>query len=151
MADPRNIQDPQGAITLGAPFLGIQWMVGRTTERPIGLQGKRGAGKAMGKGRACPLGRSIHHRRRWLRESSRLACLSRFDSPGCGKFGCVLLGRRELLPQFQTEVPYPLTQDLPEFLPIGGVGTPTVGIWLAVFISQNGLKRSAMEREVEHI
>lgn len=56
MADARDIQDPQGTITLGPLFLGIQWAVGGTAQLPIGLWGKSGAGKAMGKGRACPVG-----------------------------------------------------------------------------------------------
>jgi hypothetical protein len=63
MADACGIQDPQGTITLGTPFLWIQRMVGRAGQRPIRLRSKRGAGKAMGKGGTRPLGRTIRFRR----------------------------------------------------------------------------------------
>jgi hypothetical protein len=66
MTNARSIQDPQGAITLRTPFLRIQWMVGRTAQRPIWLWSKSGAGKAVGKGGTSPLGRAIVNVRRGL-------------------------------------------------------------------------------------
>jgi len=36
MANTRSIQDPQGTIPLGTPFLGIQRMIGRATQGPSG-------------------------------------------------------------------------------------------------------------------
>jgi len=36
MTDTCSIQDPQGAVTLGAPFLRIQGMIGRTAQRCAG-------------------------------------------------------------------------------------------------------------------
>jgi hypothetical protein len=81
----------------------------------------------------------------WLGNHRRIADL------GWGELGRAEIGRGETLPQFQTEVPHPLIHDLPEFLPIGGMGTPSVGILLPIFIGQDGLKRSPVEVEVEHI
>src|SRR5260370_5204963 len=40
MADACGIQDPQGATTLGTPFLGIEWMVGGATQHSIRLWSK---------------------------------------------------------------------------------------------------------------
>src|SRR5258708_38780541 len=63
-----GIRDPQGAIVLGTPLLGIQGMIGRAPQRAIGLRRKRRAGKAPGKRRTSPLGRAIDdHRRRLFR------------------------------------------------------------------------------------
>ena len=66
MANTRSIQDPQGTIALGTPFLGIQRMIGRATQGSIWLRRKRGAGKAMSKRGTCPLGRTIDDHRRGL-------------------------------------------------------------------------------------
>ena len=61
MANTCGIQDPQGAMAFGPALLGIERVISRATQRPIRLQDKSGAGKASGKGRTCPLGRSIRH------------------------------------------------------------------------------------------
>ncbi len=66
MADACSIQDPQGTISFGAPLLGIEWVVGWTAQRSIGLWSKRGTGEAMSKGRSCELRRTIDDRRRGL-------------------------------------------------------------------------------------
>jgi hypothetical protein len=49
-----------------------------------------------------------------------------------GKFSGPQRSRRELMAQFETEVPHPLTEDLPGFLPTRGVTTPAVGVLLLV-------------------
>jgi hypothetical protein len=72
MADARRVQHPQGAITLGAPLLEVKRAVGRTAQRPIGLQSKRGAGKAMGEGGTRLLRRTIAARRGELLSRHRL-------------------------------------------------------------------------------
>ena len=71
MAAARGIQDSQRAIAFGTPFLGIQRAAGRATQCPIRLKGKGRAGKAAGKRRPCPLGRTIRHRRWVLRDGCR--------------------------------------------------------------------------------
>ena len=66
MANTRSIQDPQGTLALGTPFLGIQGMIGRATQGSIWLWRKRGAGKAMSKRGTCPLRRTIDDHQRGL-------------------------------------------------------------------------------------
>ncbi len=56
MADAARIQHTERAVVLWPAFLHIQRMARRATQRAIGLQRKRGAGKAMGKGGLCPVG-----------------------------------------------------------------------------------------------
>ena len=63
MANARGVQHPQGAVAFGAPLLGIEGMIGGTTQRPIWLECERRTRKAMSKGWTGPLGRSIHCRR----------------------------------------------------------------------------------------
>ncbi len=72
IANARGIQDPQGAIALRTPLLGIEGVTGRTAERPIRLRGKRRTRKAMRKGWAGPLGRAIDHGRYGLFGRRRL-------------------------------------------------------------------------------
>lgn len=100
MADPRGIQDSQGAIPLGAPLLWIERAISRATQRSIWLQGKGRAGKATGKGRACPLGRAIRHRRCVFRNGWKLNGLGRLDDLGLGKFGGAHIRRGERHAQF---------------------------------------------------
>jgi len=57
-----------------------------------------------------------------------------------GKFGDAHGSGREVLAQFQAEIPQPLADDLPKFLPTRGAGTPTIGLLLYVFIGQHGFK-----------
>jgi hypothetical protein len=57
----------------------------------------------------------------------------------------------KLMTQFQTEVPYPLAQDMPALLTPGRVTTPAIGVLLDVFISQSIFKRAAMQVERHHI
>src|ERR1700730_12862986 len=113
MTNACGIQNPQGTIALGAPLLGIQRVVGRTAQRPIGLRRKSGTREAMGKGWAGPLGRSIHRRRsRAERRTLRwLARVNRLDGTSWSKFGRAQVGWGESLPQLHAEVPDPLGQD----------------------------------------
>lgn len=92
MADASGIQEPNGAITLGSALLWIKGTISGATQRPIRLQGKSGTGKASGKRRTCPLGRTILNLQRWFLSSYRLDGRSwldgkwRLDSHGFGKF-----------------------------------------------------------------
>jgi hypothetical protein len=44
-----------------------------------------------------------------------------------------------------------LAGDLPEFLPILGVGTPAIGIFFEIFVSQDGLKGPTSMIQIKHI
>src|SRR5260221_13036021 len=125
MANASGIQDPKRAIALRSSLLGIQRTVSRATQRPIRLQGKRGTRKAPGKRRTRPLGRTIRHRRSMLRDRFSL---SRRDSHGFGKFRGAQIGRGELLPQFQAQVPNPLRENLAKLLAAGHMGVPPIRI-----------------------
>ncbi len=122
MTNACGIQDPQGTIVLGTPFLWIERMVGRAAQCPIRLRSKRGAGKAMSKGGMGELRRSIRCRWGELTESfafyrlHRLVCANRLSSMGRSKFGCTQFRWGERLPQLQTEIPYPLGKDLGKLL-----------------------------------
>ena len=151
MADACGIQDPQGAIALGTPFLWIKRMISGATKGVIGLWDKSGAGKAMGKGRTCPLGRAVCDQGRLLLRRYRLA-FRIWQSLTCwGKFGGAQLGRGERLPQFQAQVPDPLREDLAKLLAARRMGVPAIRRLLVVFISEHRLKRSAIQVEVEYI
>src|SRR5207302_440567 len=52
---------------------------------------------------------------------------------------------RELMTQFQPEVPHPLGDDLPGFLSSRRVTTPTVGVLLLVFIREQRFKGATMQ------
>jgi hypothetical protein len=56
-----------------------------------------------------------------------------------------------LLPQFQAQMPHPLRDDLPEFLPAEHVRTPAIGILLLILICKNGLEGATMQVQVKHI
>jgi hypothetical protein len=151
MADACSIQDPQGAITLGTPFLGIKRVVRRATQGPIRLRSKRRTGKAMGKGGTCELRRAIGNRRRGRLRCFRLVGRGSFDFESRGKLGRAQFGWRELLPQFKSKVPNPLSKDLGKLLTAGGMRVPSVGFLLVIFIGKHCLKRPAMQVEVKHI
>jgi hypothetical protein len=53
--------------------------------------------------------------------------------------------------EFQAEVPDPLGDQLPAFLPVSAVTTPTVGIKLAVFVAESWLEGPAMQVQLHHI
>lgn len=53
--------------------------------------------------------------------------------------------------QRQAQVPDPLGDDLPTFLPKGSMRTPAVGVLLLVFVSKNWFKGPAMQVEGQHI
>jgi len=86
-----------------------------------------------------------------LLSTCRFDARRRLDESGFGKFGRAQLARGELLPQFEAKVPDPLTQDLPECLSIGAMGTPAVRILLQIFVGEDRLKRASVQVEVEHI
>lgn len=68
-----------------------------------------------------------------------------------GEFGRSHSRGREVLSQFQAQIPHPLREDLPEFLSTSAMRTPAIRVLLAVFVGKNGFKGPAMEIEVQHI
>src|SRR6266700_6310767 len=55
----------------------------------------------------------------------------------------------KLVPQLQSQVPAPLSHDLPGFLPPGRMATPSVRLLFLVF--QSGFKGTAVQVERHHI
>ena len=151
MANASGIQDAKGPISLRSALLRVQRTIGGATQRPICLQGKSGTGKASGKRRTCPLGRSILNLRRLLFRARRLDGGSRLENHCWGKFRCAQLRGGELLPEFQAQVPHPLGEDLAKLLTTRGMGVPPVRVLLHIFIGEHRLKRAAMQVQIKHI
>ena len=57
----------------------------------------------------------------------------------------------EAMPKFEAQIPHPLADDLPNLLPAGGMGTPTVRVLLFVLIGEHGLECLSVEVEVHDI
>src|SRR5438067_11909559 len=98
MANASGIQDAKGPISLRSALLRVQRTIGGATQRPICLQRKSGTGKASGKRRTCPLGRSILNRRRLLFGARRLDGGRGLDNHWWGKFRWARLGGGERRP-----------------------------------------------------
>src|SRR5256886_17530237 len=145
MANASGIQDAKGAISLRSALLRVQRTIGGATQRPICLQGKSGTGKASGKRRTCPLGRSILNLRRLLFRARRLDGGSRLDNHCWGKFRCAQVRGGELLPEVQAQVPYPLGEDLAKLLTTRGMGVPSVRGLLHIFRGSHRLKQTSMQ------
>src|SRR6266446_4760610 len=155
MADPRSIQHPERAIALWSPFLRIEGAACWTAERPIRLESEIGAGKSFGVRWMCPLRRSIDDggwfrgSKDWIRH--RLHRLHRLTHRYRSKFRRAHRRGMQRMSQFEPDIPDPLSENEPELLAPGRVRTPAVGVLFFVFISEHGLKRSAMQVESYHI
>src|SRR2546423_11303604 len=57
----------------------------------------------------------------------------------------------ESLSQFQTQVPDPLAEDLPELLPTSGMRTAAIRILFLILIGEDGLKRPTMQVQLHDI
>ncbi len=101
MANPRCIQHAQRAIALWSPLLWIERMISRTPQRPVWLRKKSGTGNASRKRRAGEFRRSIRHRRRGLRDGSRLDERLRLIHLGRSKFRCAHGRGMQRMPKFQ--------------------------------------------------
>ena len=94
MADACSIQHPKRAVAFQPALLRVQRVIGGTAQGPIGLWGKSGTGKALGKRRTCPLGRTIQDLWRLILRACRFDGRSRLDGRwrrdlhGFGKFCC---------------------------------------------------------------
>jgi hypothetical protein len=151
MTDACGIQDPQRAVALLVPFLGIERVVGRATQRAIRLWDKLGAGKTVGEGGTRPVGRAIASVRRGRFRNLRRFLQGRFSLKGWSKFSAAQFCCREVLAQFQPEIPDPLRQDLAKLLAARRMGVPAIRVLFGVFIGQHGFKRPALQVEVKHI
>jgi len=59
--------------------------------------------------------------------------------------------RSQVLAQFQTQVPKPLSEDLKKLLSTSGMRHPAIGILLTIFIGEHRLKGAAMQIQIQHI
>jgi hypothetical protein len=128
MADACSIQQTHGAIALGTPLLRIKWMIGGAEQASIGLKRKSRSWKATSKRRACPLGRAIYHCESLrgfglLLDSGNLRGFENWS-----EFGRLHGSAREVLSEFQTQIPHPLAEDLPEFLSASSMRTPAIRV-----------------------
>ena len=132
-ANAGSIHHAQASISFSAVFVRNQLLVSRAPKRPIELASKVLAGKA-----ACFPGGSggrwtIPRRRSGGGRTSGCLRASRWES--WSKLGGARRHRLQLVPQFESDIPDPLADDLPGFLSPGRVAAPAVGVLLAVFIS----------------
>jgi hypothetical protein len=56
-----------------------------------------------------------------------------------------------MLSKFETQIPHPLAENLPEFLSASTLRTPAVRVLLPIFIGEDRFKRSPVQIEVQHI
>ena len=121
IADTGSIDQAQTPIGFWTPFLQGQRRSSRAAQRPVRLERKVLAGETTrfpgrgSRGGCIALGRS---------RSSGYLLVCRRELGGADWI------RMQVMAQFQSHVPDPLTDDLPGFLSPGGMTTPTVGILL---------------------
>src|SRR5260221_9078177 len=58
---------------------------------------------------------------------------------------------RRALPQFQTQVPHPLREDLAKLLAARRMGIPSIRVLLDILIGKHRLKRSSVQIQIKHI
>lgn len=117
IADAGCIQQAERTVSFWTTFLRKKPMVGGTEETSIRLQGESRSGEASCKRSACPLGRTIN-RGFWRRLGSwgRLSDWRRLGITSRRKFDRAHRGGKQMLPEFQTNIPDPLVEDLPKLL-----------------------------------
>ncbi len=137
IAEASRIHETVGPIPLWSAFLRIERVVGGATQGPVRLKRKSGSWKATGKGGAGPLRGAIRHRRRRRLRGNRRDGGSR-GSLSCGsKFGQAHRSGRQLLSQFEAQIPHPLTENLPELLPTRQMRNPAIRVLFLIFVSQD--------------
>ncbi len=126
--DARRIHHAQTSVDLFAPLVGHKRLTSRTAQRAIRLEGKvlsRKAASFPGQSHNCrpvSLSRNLHMVqlvRQWKSRS---------------KLGRADWIRMKLMPQFESQVPDPLSDELPALLSPGRVAAPPVWVLLSVFI-----------------
>lgn len=125
VSNPGSEKDPQCTIRFSALLGRTKRLTRRTAQRTIRLRSKVVPGEPPGFPRRSCLGRRVANGA--SRTHSRL-----YNSRS--EFGGAQGSRLQLMPQLQAEVPHPLRNDLPAFLPAGGVRTPAVGILFLILI-----------------
>src|SRR5258706_11082367 len=148
MANAGGIEHPQRAIALRSPLLGVEGVIGGTTQRSIWLQSEIGSGKSFGEGSACPLSRPLADR---FTRLHRLTHLHRLINLSIGEFRHTHAASRHLLPELQAKIPDPLRDDLPELLPRGRMRHPAIWVLFLIFIGKHRFKGTAMQVEIKHI
>jgi hypothetical protein len=108
IADAGRIQQTIRAIALRPPFLWIERMIGGTEQTSIRLKRKSRSWKATRKRPLCPLRRAIHQGWRRFTGWRRLADWRRFADKSRSEFSDPHGSGREVLSEFQAEIPYPL-------------------------------------------
>jgi hypothetical protein len=130
---------PQGAIVFRSAFVRGKWTIGGATQGTVRLEGKRGARKPAGT-RACgQWWRARDHRRDGRHRVSR-STVGR--AHGCG---------RQMLAEFQPQVPEPWGQDLKTCVSERSARDPPIGVVLLLFIRENRLTGATMQGHIEHI
>jgi hypothetical protein len=136
-ADTTRIHDAHAAFTSGSAFVGIQRLACRTTQRTVGLGGEGRSCKASHRCLLSPLWWSVGDLNRlWGSGHSKRQGLS------LRKLRRAHGSRMKTMTQFQTQIPHPLADYLPEFLPTLAVRTPAIRVLLLIFIGKNGLEGS---------
>jgi hypothetical protein len=116
-------------------------MVGGTAQGAVGL-GKEGvSGNAAPLSWTRPLGWAVGHGPRRIEDRQRRGWPCRAEFGQAERRG---LKRR---PQFQTQVPDPLAENLPAFLSPRRVFSPAVWILCLVLIGQDGLESAPLHLE----
>ncbi len=67
------------------------------------------------------------------------------------KLGGAQPGRLKLMTQLQAQVPHPLADHLPGFLPTRSVRAPAIRVLFLVFIGKSRLKGPTMQIQLDHI
>ncbi len=141
-ADPGSIQDAQRAIAFGSTFLGRERVSCGTVQGAIWLRGELLSGKAAHLRRFGPRRGTVGHQSRSL--ASRGGKRRGF---GGSKFGGAHGSRMEAMSQFQAQIPHPLANHLPGFLPTGSMRAPAIWVLLLVFVGEDCLKSTTVQVE----
>jgi hypothetical protein len=126
-ADAGSIHDAQAPISFSALLVWGQLLGSRAPKRSIGLESKVLAREATGLPYRTHFWRGIARGRSgmWWR-----------GWEGRSKLGRAHWVRMEVMPQFESQVPDPLGDQLPALLSRGRMAAPSVGIDLLVFIRE---------------
>src|SRR6266705_2629180 len=148
-----GIDDPQAAITLSTVLVRDQHVACRTSQGSIRLEGKVGSGEAASFPRRVAVGGGAYPEA-GAEEASEAGLVGAY-SFGALRAGANSVARTgkggKLVPQLQSQVPAPLSHDLPGFLSPGRMATPSVRLLFLVFVFQSGFKGTAVQIEGYHI
>lgn len=146
-ANATRRHDAHRSIMFGPALVRGERAISGAAQGAIGLQRKSGARKPSSERACSPLRRTRSYRpgSGWLTGSD---WQNRVSWSTCSR---AHHGEGQVLAEFQSQVPKPLSQDLNACLSPGRVSDPTVGILLSVFISQDGFQCTAMQGEIQHI